>query len=121
MGSVSFNPVTASGPALAAAGGVLAGGVLAGDVATGTAGTVVDGVDGVVTGHGAATVMVWSWDAVKGGVLESLTVAVKVNVPALVAVPEITPDEDRAKPGGSGPDADQVKGLTPPSTVRLAV
>jgi hypothetical protein len=58
-------------------------------------------------------VMLSSCDALSGGELESVTVAVKVKVPALVGVPVIAPSEARVKPGGKGPGVDQVKGGFP--------
>jgi len=94
----------------------------AGGVVDGDAGSVAAGEDGPVAGHDPAIVMVWSCETVKGGELESMTVAEKAKVPVAVGVPEIAPDDARVSPGGRGPDADQAKGGVPPSTVgRLAV
>jgi hypothetical protein len=66
-------------------------------------------------------VMDWSCDAVKGGEVESITVAVNGKVPAAVGVPVIAPAEARLKPGGKVPEADQVYGVVPPSAVKSPV
>ncbi len=53
-----------------------------------------------------ATAMVIAVDAVCTGVLLSLTIAVKVDVPFPVGVPEIRPVEELSdNPAGSVPDA----------------
>jgi hypothetical protein len=43
--------------------------------------------------------------AVSAGVCESVTLTVKLEVPAVVGVPEMTPPEERDNPAGSEPDA----------------
>jgi hypothetical protein len=129
-GSIKFRPVTASGTLLVVADdaptGVARTGVTgtgadgdAGNEVDGDAGTVVDGGDGPLPGHVPAMVMVWSCDAVKGGELESITVAEKAKVPVPVGVPVTAPDDERVNPGGSCPDADHVKGAIPPWTVGM--
>ena len=83
IGSVMFRPVTASGPLVVAVGDVLVSGVAerdvdcdAGGVADGDVGREADGEDGPVAGaHDPVIAMVWSCAAVKGGELESMTVA----------------------------------------------
>ena len=123
IGSIKFRPVTASGTPLVVADdaptGVARSGVDgdAGSVVDGVAGSVVDDEVGPLPGHVPAIVMVWSCETVKGGELESTTVAENVKVPVPVGVPVIAPDEERVSPGGSGPDADQVKGAIPPCTM----
>jgi len=56
-------------------------------------------------------------------VAESVTVTVKVNVPAADGVPEITPvDEFKVNPAGRLPVVtDQVYGVTPPVAANVAV
>src|SRR3990172_5132546 len=53
--------------------------------------------------------------------LASLTCTVKVDVPVVVGVPDMTPVEgSRAKPAGRVPDeTDQVYGIFPPTAVRV--
>jgi hypothetical protein len=61
--------------------------------------------------------------AVSGtGVVESVTVKVKLNVPAVVGVPEMVPVElSMVSPGGSDPLAiDQLYGGVPPVTATVA-
>ena len=49
------------------------------------------------------------------GVLLSVTLTVKLEVPALVGAPEIAPLEDRLKPAGRDPEATtHVYGAVPP-------
>jgi hypothetical protein len=69
----------------------------------------------MVTSETAAGAIVIVKDAVAVwfGEDESVTVKDSVNVPELVGVPEITPPEDRFRPGAS-PAAVQVYGVVPP-------
>ena len=64
-------------------------------------------------------------DAVWAGLLLSVTLTVKLDVPSAVGVPEITPvDADSVNPAGSFPELiDQlyVYGAAPPVAVRVAV
>ena len=47
--------------------------------------------------------------------LESVTVATNAAIPAVVGVPDTTPADDRARPGGSAPRlSDQEYGEAPP-------
>jgi hypothetical protein len=72
----------------------------------------------------ALTVMLSCLLAVCGvGVLESVAVRVKSQVPAVVGVPVIAPvDELSDKPGGSVPTGTlQVMGGVPPETCRVAL
>jgi hypothetical protein len=58
--------------------------------------------------------------AVSAGVWESVTWTVKLEVPAVVGVPEITPPELKESPAGSEPDAsDQLYGVTPPAAASV--
>ena len=68
-------------------------------------------------------VMLKAFEAVSAGVLESVAVTVKLAVPAVVGVPEITPVAPaRAKPVGSEPAVtDQVMGAAPPVDVKAAL
>ena len=53
----------------------------------------------------AATVTVNDFVAVCAvGVAESVTLAVKLNEPEAVGVPEIVPAEDRTRPAGKAPE-----------------
>jgi hypothetical protein len=56
------------------------------------------------------------------GVVESATFTVKLNVPADVGIPEITPlDAVKLRPGGRRPELMlQVYGVTPPVAVKVA-
>ena len=55
------------------------------------------------------------------GVVESVTLTVKVEVPLPVGVPEKTPEELRLRPMGSAPELrDQVYGVVPPVAAREA-
>jgi hypothetical protein len=70
-----------------------------------------------------STVMLRAWVAVWAvGVVESVTFTVKLNVPAEVGVPEITPlDAVKLSPGGRRPELMlQVYGVTPPVAVKVA-
>jgi hypothetical protein len=49
-------------------------------------------------------VMVYMAEFVWAGLAESVTCTVKVEEPAVVGVPEMTPADDRAKPEGRLPD-----------------
>jgi hypothetical protein len=72
---------------------------------------VPDGREVVVTESGAAeTVIDKLAEAVLAGLLESVTVAVKLEVPEAVGLPVIAPDEAfKLSPVGSDPDvSDQV-------------
>jgi hypothetical protein len=55
-------------------------------------------------GVAAATIAIWN-ARVADRFAESVTLAVKVNVPAVVGVPEIAPLPARVRPGGSDPSA----------------
>jgi hypothetical protein len=71
----------------------------------------------------AAIVMAKAWLAVWGtGVVESVTITVKSNVPAVVGVPETVPVElPMVSPGGRDPVViDQVYGGVPPVTATVA-
>ena len=59
-------------------------------------------------------------DLVRAGLSASATVAVKLNVPVTVGVPEITPEVPaRVSPEGRAPDVtDQAYGATPPLACR---
>jgi hypothetical protein len=63
---------------------------------------------------GAATAMLSVWLAVVN--LASVTCTEKLKVPAVVGVPEITPDELKLVPGGSGvlDERDHAYGKVPP-------
>ena len=61
--------------------------------------------DDVIVSAVAATVMEVATDFVCAGLLLSLTIAVKVNVPVTVGVPEITPlPAASANPVGRAPE-----------------
>jgi hypothetical protein len=62
-------------------------------------------------------------DLVCCGELESVTVAVKVNVPTAVGVPEITPVElFSVSPAGSAPEVTlHAQGVAPPAAIRLVL
>ena len=69
--------------------------------------------------------IVRTWESVLAGagVVESVTVTVKVELPAAVGVPEMIPAEESAKPVGNAlPDERiQVKGPVLPKAVRAAL
>ncbi len=67
-------------------------------------------------GVAAATVMEVAADWVCAGLLLSVTVTVKLEVPLAVGVPEMMPvDGDRLRPAGRVPEViDQVYGDVPP-------
>lgn len=72
-----------------------------------TSGDGVSVVGGAVVGGSAlgATMIVAVVDVTWVGLLLSVTVAVKVEVPLAVGTPEIAPlDDDRLKPGGRLPE-----------------
>lgn len=75
----------------------------------------------MITGAGGFTTVIDN----DGGVVsvresESITCGVKLNVPAAVGVPDITPvEEAKVKPGGSVPVTLQVKGAVPPLRWRV--
>jgi hypothetical protein len=55
------------------------------------------------------------------GVVESVTFAVKLNVPAAIGVPEIVPVPDSVTPAGSAPEAMlQLYGVVPPVATSVA-
>ena len=76
----------------------------------------------IINGAGA---MVICRGAVAVCAAASVTLAVKLNVPAVVGVPEIWPAEESVSPPGSAPALTvQVKGVVPPlaaSVVEYAV
>ena len=69
------------------------------------------------------TVMLSALVVLCTGLLESLTRAVKLEVPAMIGVPAMTPFELRLKPVGRDPDPEtivQFKGAVPPVAVSVA-
>ena len=67
--------------------------------------TVDDGVNAVIVSGVAATTTVMETDCVCAGLPLSRTLAVKVDTPLAVTVPEIVPVEgDRERPAGNWPD-----------------
>jgi hypothetical protein len=77
---------------------------------------VEDGVNAVIVSGVAATTTVTDADCVCTGLPLSCTLAVKVDTPLVVTVPEITPvDGTMDRPAGNCPDEmDHVYGLVPP-------
>jgi hypothetical protein len=75
----------------------------------------------IVNAGRAFTVIERSFVAVPAvGVAESVTVTVKLDTPAVVGAPEITPVELSDNPAGSVPGGtDQVKGAVPPVATRV--
>jgi hypothetical protein len=67
--------------------------------------TVTDGSDGGTTVSVVALIVtLLAADAVCAGLLLSVTVAVKLDVPLVVALPEITPDDVNVRPAVRLPD-----------------
>jgi hypothetical protein len=74
--------------------------------------TVPPGRLAVVTDRSTGIVMDSALVAVSAGVWASVTWAVKLAVPAVVGVPEMTPPEERDRPAGREPEAsDQLYGV----------
>ena len=75
----------------------------------------------VVGGVEEATLIVRALVATSGGCEESETDTVKLEVPALLGVPEITPPDDRVSPAGRDPEAMlHTYGAIPPLADRVA-
>jgi hypothetical protein len=75
----------------------------------------------MVSAAGADTVIDKALVALFAGFEESVTIAVKSEVPAVVGVPDMAPvDALRVRPAGSVPvEMDQVKGAVPPDAVKV--
>jgi hypothetical protein len=70
-------------------------------------------------GAEAATTIERATDLVCAGLPASVTVAVKLEVPLAVGVPEIEPDDERLSPAGRLPAVmDQLYGEVPPLACR---
>jgi hypothetical protein len=73
----------------------------------------------VITRSGGITID-RAFVAVSAGACESVTLTVKLEVPAVVGVPEITPPELKESPAGRLPElSDQLYGVTPPVAVSV--
>ena len=73
----------------------------------------------IVNGAGADTIIDNGRELVWSGVLESLTVILKLVVPVAVGLPEMVPLAGlRVRPTGRLPVMDQVYGAVPPAALR---
>jgi len=77
----------------------------------------------VVIRRGGLTIMERLAVAVCTGLLESVTITVKVKVPWVEGFPEITPVVAfRVRPGGRAPELmENVRGAVPPEVIMVAV
>jgi hypothetical protein len=83
---------------------------------------------GLVPGNVAGVICI-GWATVKESPIdcearfmdESVTVAKKVKLPVWVGAPDIFPVLSRVRPDGSEPDANQLKGETPPLTPNVTL